>query len=166
MNIYIDYLPDADRQRSDYLSAKRLANPDDELATFNTKVELLGYLLNKNLDRVKYISINSHGLPDPACFSRNADINNAIGYKMLIDVLNSTINGENIILNLVGICQSCSIDYYLTGLDRKFKEVWVSTDNTPSIDASFRIIKDGDFDYYVSERELPLKKINNQKPIE
>jgi hypothetical protein len=159
MNIYIDYLPEIDRKRSDYKRAKELVNDNDELEEFDKKDFLLNYLKLKDLSEVNFISINSHGCINPACFTNSIEIHNAIGYKELIETLNSTIGGQSIILNLVGICNSDSIEYYLKDLDKKYKEVWVTTDNTPSIDATFRLIKDGDFDYYVEQKELPLKKI-------
>lgn len=162
MNIYIDYLPTSDRNRSDYTKAKQLANQDDELMEFNNKNFLLEYLNQKNINGVRYISINSHGLPNPACFSNSIEIFNAIGYKELIEVLNTTIGGVNLILNLIGVCNSFSIEYYLRDLDNKFSEVWVSDDNTTAIDAPFLIIHDGDFDSYIEEKELPLRKIIRQ----
>lgn len=165
MNIYIDYLPDNDRKRIDYLSAKKLANTEDDLLVFDTKKDLIAFLDKKDLSQVKHISINSHGCPNPPCFTRNGLIDDAIKYKELVALLNSTKNGEKIILNLVGICLSHLIEIHLKHLDKRFTEVWVSTVNTPSVDASFIIIKDGDFDYYVHEKELPLRKIKNLKPI-
>ncbi|WP_165732393.1 hypothetical protein [Polaribacter sp. 20A6] len=159
MNIYIDYLPDNDRNRSDYIKAKQLATSVDELREYDNKNDLIDYLTNKNLEEVRFVSINSHGLPDPACFTRCLNITEAIGYNKLVEVLNSTIEGENIILNLVSICNSSVIEYYLKDLDPKFVEVWVSTDNTPSIDATFRLIHDNDFENVVENTELPLKRI-------
>lgn len=165
MNIYIDYLPDNDRKRTDYLSVKKLANEEDELIAFDTKKDLISFIDKKDLSQVKHISINSHGCPNPACFTRNGLIEDAITYEELVESLNSTVNGEKIILNLVSICQSHLIDFCLNRLDKRFAEVWVSTNNTPCVDASFIIIKDGDFDNYVHEKELPLRKIKNLKYI-
>lgn len=162
MNIYIDYLPTAHRNRSDYTKAKQLVNHGDELIEFDSKNLLLAYLNQKVINNVVYISINSHGWPNPACFSNSIDITNAIGYRELIEVLNTTIGGVNVILNLIGVCNSFSIEYYLRDLDIKFSEVWVSYDNTTAIDAPFLIIHDGDFDNYIEEKELPLRKIIRQ----
>jgi hypothetical protein len=159
MNIYIDYLPIEHRNRSDYTKAKRLVNQDDELVEFDNKDLLLEYLNQKDINDVRYISINSHGLPNPACFSNSIRIVDAIGYKEFIEVLNTTIGGVNIILNLIGVCNSFSIEYYLRDLDNKFSEVWVSDCNTTAIDAPFLIIHDGDFDDYIDEKELPFRKI-------
>lgn len=159
MNVYIDYLPKNERDRLDYLGAKKLAKAEDELREFDEKDPLLDYLRNKNLNEVKFISINSHGFPNPACFTNSKYVTEAIGYRELVETLNTTIGGENLILNLVGICQSSSIEYYLRDLDEKFREVWISDENTPSCDATFRLIHDGDFDYYVELKELPLRRI-------
>jgi hypothetical protein len=163
MNIYIDYLPDNDRNRSDYWSAKNLVNDEDELVAFDTKNDLIAFIDKKDLNQVKHISINSHGCQNPACFTRNGLIDDSTRYEELVELLNSTVNGEKIILNLVGICQSHLIENHLTHLDKRFIEIWVSDENTPSIDATFRIIKDGDFDYYVDEKQLQLRKIKNLK---
>lgn len=158
-NIFIDYLTDTERKRSDILLAREGMRMSGILYDVNSKKELEDLLNGLDLLDVAFLSINSHGYRNEVAGIVNDSTRvNFVKYSEFVTYLNTTINGNRVIINLVGVCNSYLIEKEKQHLNKTYSEIWVSNDETPSYNATIQSINEG-LDFIVEHRELPLKKI-------
>ncbi len=163
MNLFIDYFTPEERLGALYTKSIRSIKDIDLHFAVNTKTEFLDQIRNRDLTEVTHVTILTHGVNNSDFICKDELLENAIGYLELINALNSTINGTNIILNLVGICESSKVETYIRFLDIRFSEIWISEAKTPYMEVPIKMVYNGfdDFIYDKDEEDIFFKKLLN-----
>lgn len=158
MNLIIDYLVEDDRTGNMFAQAARLFE-NHEHVTVNSKAEFLEELFERDLTDVDFITILTHGVTNQDYLCKDDQLVNAVSYDELIEILNTTVNGENVILNITGPCETFSFNENQKLSTNTFKEIWVSTIKTTSLVMPFEMVSNG-FDYVIGsieDREIENK---------
>lgn len=119
MNLIIDYLQEEKRIGKLYQDAIKLKNNADEYVLVDDVLGFEQAIRGKDLGGYGSIIILTHGAKNIDFISKDDKQKNAIAYDDLIHLLNS-VKGQNLKLNLAGVCHSHRIEEYSETSSMKF----------------------------------------------
>lgn len=163
MNLFIDYFTSEERNRKIYRDAVTLIKQIDLHFPVDNRDDFFNVINRRDLTSINHITILTHGVDNSDYICKDGQLINAISYLELAHSLNSTINGIDVKLNLVGICESFEIKPFVRYLNTRFSEIWISKVKSPSLSAPIIMVYEG-FDYLIydkDEEDIIYEKILN-----